>query len=95
MQKKRPDPRDVLLQQATVVSVPRGKARGGSPGLISIIGVKGELVVVKTVALPIEAPIDRLIVQLKPELRPRQFDMRPAFEDFCRKDPKSPLCRDR
>jgi hypothetical protein len=69
--KKRPDPQNVFLQQATGVSVPKGKVRGGPPGLISIVGVKGDSVVVKTVALPIEAPIDRLIVQLKPELRPR------------------------
>ena len=93
--KERPDPQDVLLQRATGVSVPKGKARGGSSGLISIIGVKGDSLVAKTVALPIEAPIDRLIVQLKPDLTPRHFDMRPAFKDFCRKDPKSPLCQDR
>jgi len=110
---------EIVLEQVTVVSVPKVKPRDVSPGLISIVGMKGDVVVVKTavpdkewiiqenkglvrnpvrvitVALPIETPIDRLIVQLKPEFRPKQFDMRPAFEEFCKKNPKSPLCRDR
>jgi len=45
-------------------------------------------------ALPLEAPIDTLIVQVKPELPSTELDVRKPFEEFCKRYPDDEFCRE-
>lgn len=57
------------------------------------VGLKRQRERFVTFVLPTEKPMDKIVIQLKPDLPEQEFDVSEVFDEFCEKYSGNKLCR--